>query len=152
MPMMFHVDIFRCNFPNTPYLSSAHNTVRSQARQCGLSTVVCLPMFHLLILTIKLTCIGNNCLICKMLSGMGLTASRLLDCSSCNWFETQSCNRFVTVTQTLVTLTVVNNAIDLTLLKLPLSPLPPLNCHNLAWTANKNTNCFMCIILYNFKW
>jgi hypothetical protein len=69
-----------------------------------------------------------------------ITASKLLDCSYCNLFETQSCNRFLTVTQTLVTLAVVNNG------KLPHSPPPPLNCHNLALTANKNTNCFMCII------
>jgi hypothetical protein len=67
-------------------------TVMSQARQFCLSTVVCLPIFYLLILTIKLTCIGNNCLIwlvawvlkLYIADNWSTTASRLQDCSYCS--------------------------------------------------------------------
>jgi hypothetical protein len=52
---------------------------------------------------------GHEALHYYIADNWSITASRLLDCSYCNWFETQSCNRFLTVTQTLVTLAVVND-------------------------------------------
>jgi hypothetical protein len=57
-------------------------------------------------------CAGGRgfCLFYWFFKGVSLTFCQ--DCRLlryCNWFETQSCNRFLTVTQTLVTLAVVND-------------------------------------------